>query len=108
LTSLFSSSGYQVDSFADGAAALNSAMTGDYQGIVLDLKMPHLDGLEFLRKISKTTGSPPCPVIIFSSAEYEYAREEAIRLGAAAFIKKDELDSSHLLAAVAQIINQPS
>ena len=40
---------YLVDTVADGAEALAYAQNGDYDGIILDVMMPKMDGLEVLR-----------------------------------------------------------
>ena len=43
--------GYNVDLAYDGGAALDCALSADYDGIVLDVMMPVLDGLEVLSRL---------------------------------------------------------
>lgn len=47
---LLSSEGYQVDTAADGVAALARMEAAGYDIIVLDINMPRLDGIDFYRK----------------------------------------------------------
>ena len=42
---------YLVDTVADGAEALAYAQNGDYDGIILDVMMPKMDGLEVLSRL---------------------------------------------------------
>lgn len=105
LVSIFTTAGFSVDAYADGESGLNSALSGSYSAILLDLKMPQIDGLEFLKRLKKSNKlTLNGPIIIFSSADYQYARDEALRLGAVAFIMKDEYQSKELVDKVKQII----
>lgn len=42
---------YSVDAVYDGRAALDWAMTGNYDGILLDLMMPEMNGLDVLKEL---------------------------------------------------------
>lgn len=48
---ILAKSGYSVDTVEDGEAALEYVRTGDYDGLLLDLMMPRMDGIEVLRKL---------------------------------------------------------
>jgi DNA-binding response OmpR family regulator len=57
--------GHEVDAFYDGAPALDAVYTKDYHLLLLDIKMPNLDGyrlMQHLQKIKCTT-----PIIIITS-----------------------------------------
>jgi len=106
LVSIFTSAGFTVDAYADGESGLNSALTGGYSAVLLDLKMPQIDGLEFLKRLQTSKKlTLNGPIIIFSSVDYQYARDQALRLGATAFIMKDEYQSKELIEKVQQIIS---
>ena len=50
---------YMVDAVYNGTDALDYALTGDYDGIVLDVMMPGLDGLQVLQALrEKGIGTP--------------------------------------------------
>ena len=48
LTVILNHSRYQVDAVEDGNKALDYALAGTYDGIVLDIMMPGLDGVQVL------------------------------------------------------------
>lgn len=51
LKAILERAGYTVDAVNDGKAALDCLDTGSYDGAVLDIMMPVLDGLEVLRQL---------------------------------------------------------
>jgi DNA-binding response OmpR family regulator len=79
--------GYQVDEAADGQAGLDRFHDGpEYDAVVLDQKMPGLDGLETLRRI-KEHAPDACVVMVTAFASIELA-VDAMRLGATDFLRK--------------------
>src|SRR5579871_3854044 len=72
--------GHEVRIAASGTAAL--AMLGDERvdGVLLDLRMPGVDGLETLRRIRQ--GSHPPPVTVLTAHATAANTIEAMRLGA--------------------------
>jgi two-component system, OmpR family, response regulator ChvI len=80
--------GYQPLCFGDPQAALAVALDGSagVAACVLDLDLPGLDGLEFLRALAAAGRALP---VIFVTAHSEHVyEEEALRLGAADFVDK--------------------
>lgn len=47
---------YTVDAVFDGEEALDYATIGEYDGIILDIMMPKMSGLEVLQKLRNRTG----------------------------------------------------
>lgn len=102
---IFSSAGYTVTEAANGQAGLNAAIQGGFDAIICDLKMPIMDGMTFLSSLQQhPPAAPNGPIIIYSNFIYEYAKDEAIRRGATAFIAKDTLGTGELVAEVEKII----
>ena len=78
----------------DGEQALERLARGRFapggppQLVLLDLKMPRMDGLEVLRRIRADEGARRLPVVVLTSSENQEDREEALRLGATWFVCK--------------------
>ena len=61
----------EVKGVSDGIEALDEAMSGSYDALVLDVSVPHMDGLEVAKKIRSANRKIPI-VIISSHTEQEY------------------------------------
>lgn len=59
LTAILKHSGYTVDAVYDGQDALDYALIGGYDGLVLDIMMPRLDGWEVLKRVRAKGISTP-------------------------------------------------
>lgn len=77
----------------DGARALELIETIDPDVVLLDVKMPNMDGLSALRELE--TRNPNLPVLVFSMYDDPAYVEQAISSGAAGYllktVSKDEL-----------------
>jgi CheY-like chemotaxis protein len=81
------SSGYQVDEAGGGDAGLARLRDGGaYDAIILDQKMPGLDGLQTLRLIRERTPDA-CVLMVTAYASIELA-VDAMKLGATDFLRK--------------------
>lgn len=56
--------------------------------ILLDLKMPRMDGLEFLRRIRADDKTMLLPVVVFTTSNEESDKRESYKLGANSYIPK--------------------
>ena len=79
--------GYRVDVAANAAAARASLAEATPDLVLLDIWMPHIDGMALLREWSQGTGLP-CPVVMMSGHGNVETAVEATRLGAYDFIEK--------------------
>ena len=70
----------------DGESALNLINEDEPEVIIVDLKMPGVDGLEVLRKVKKTR--PEIEVIILTGHGHEEDRQLCMELGAFAYLQK--------------------
>ncbi|MCS7303865.1 MAG: sigma-54 dependent transcriptional regulator [Thermoguttaceae bacterium] len=83
---ILSGEGHEVVVFENALAGFQAALNGQYDLILLDLVMPGLDGIKFLRQL-KTAGITSPVVIITGYATVESA-VEAMKQGAADYISK--------------------
>ena len=72
--------------------------------LVLDLKMPRVDGFEMLRKMQEEHGRGSVPVIMFSGKVDEETASRAAREGAQAFIGKP-FDPQALIESTKQLLS---
>lgn len=83
--------GWSVDEAADGRQALAKAENGGYDLIVLDLRMPVMDGFAAARAIrrhERETGAPPIPLVALSAGATVADRRQAELAGFTTFLAK--------------------
>lgn len=73
--------------FGDGQSR-RPAMSALPRVVLLDLKLPKVDGLEILRRIKETPATRKVPVVVLTSSREDCDLEEAYRLGVNSFIVK--------------------
>ena len=78
--------GYEVEASSNGEEGLQKATASPFDHILCDIRMPHMDGLEFLREIKKTGGQ--AAVIMMSAYGTMDTAIEAMKLGAYDYISK--------------------
>ena len=82
---LLEAEGFQVKTYADGAAALEGLNQTPPDMAIFDIKMPRMDGMELLNRIRKTQ---QFPVIFLTSKDEEIDEVLGLRMGADDFIRK--------------------
>lgn len=97
LTEILSFEGYKVDEAADGEEGLKCFKDKTYDVVLCDIKMPKLDGIEFLQKA--TEHNPDVPVIMISGHGNIETAVEAVKKGAYDFIQKPP-DLNRLLVTI--------
>ncbi len=103
LKHIFESNKYMVDAVANGIDAQVYAETGEYDGIVLDIMMPGMDGIEVLKKIREHGISTP---VLFLTAKTEIAeRVEGLDAGADDYLPKP-FSTQELLARVRAMLRR--
>ena len=79
------SEGFFVDKYQDGEQGLNGIKRRPPDLLVLDIKMPKLDGMEVLERLRKQSN---LPVIFLTSKDDEVDEALGLRIGADDYIKK--------------------
>ena len=85
LKHIFGKNKYAVDTVSNGVDALTYAETEEYDGIVLDIMMPGIDGYEVCKQLRLKTKRP---VIFMSALSQEENQLMAYQLGADDYIIK--------------------
>jgi CheY-like chemotaxis protein len=75
------------------------------QLVLLDLKMPRMDGLELLRRIRADEATAALPLVVLTSSERPEDREAAVAAGATWFVCKP-LDGRRFRAEVQQLADR--
>ena len=78
--------GYEVADAATGAQALEMVEVDGPEVVLLDIKMPHMDGLEVLAELHRR--QPGLPVVMISGHGTIATAVQATRLGAFDFMDK--------------------
>ncbi len=86
LTEILSYEGYKIDEAGDGEEGLKKFSEKAYDVVLCDIKMPKIDGIEFLEK-SKLV-NPDVPVIMISGHGNIDTAVEAVKKGAFDYISK--------------------
>ena len=58
------------------------------QVVLLDLKMPRMDGLEFLQRLRSTERTRLLPVVVLTTSSEDRDRVESYKLGANSYVRK--------------------
>ena len=79
------SEGYRVQTYTDGASALDGFQAAAPDLAILDIKMPRMDGMELLRRLRQRS---ELPVIFLTSKDEEIDELFGLKMGADDFIRK--------------------
>jgi CheY-like chemotaxis protein len=93
---------YNIQIASNGLEGLEQIKKDKPDLIVLDLMMPELDGISFLKKIQAESGTLPIPVLIFSNMSEIDKISEGIALGVKGYVVK----SQESLASIAEHIER--
>jgi two-component system, OmpR family, response regulator ChvI len=77
--------GYKVETYTDGASALDGLVARPPQLAIFDIKMPRMDGMELLRRLRQKSD---LPVIFLTSKDEEIDELFGLKMGADDFITK--------------------
>src|SRR6478752_8087054 len=77
--------GYKVETYTDGASALDGLLQRPPQLAIFDIKMPRMDGMELLRRLRQKSD---LPVIFLTSKDEEIDQLFGLKMGADDFIRK--------------------
>ena len=97
--------GYDVAIAYDGQAGLAAARECRPDAIMLDIRMPVMDGLTVLARLSESANTKGIPVVVLSANVAETARRQALDLGARYFLAKP-YDAAKIVQALQSVLNR--
>ena len=95
--------GHEVVEAEHGRDALSKLTGSVFDCIVLDINMPEMNGLEFLTARKYKPEIAKIPVIVLTTQDEDAMRDQAMELGADAFLGKP-FQKEDLLAAVKKLL----
>ncbi len=105
LESVLGNGGHRVTTAHDGAKAVQAFIAAPFDVIVMDVHMPHTDGLEATRQIrayEKAHAKLPTPIIALTASVQEQDRVAALNAGMDGFASKP-VDVAQLMAEIARV-----
>lgn len=103
LTALFEHNKYSVDAVTNGKDACDYGISGNYDGIVMDIMMPEMDGLEVLKYLRKE--NVHTPVLLLTAKGDIEDRVNGLDAGADDYLTKP-FAASELLARVRAMLRR--
>ena len=97
--------GHRIDTAADGEQALARLGANAYEGVVLDLGLPKVDGLTVLRRLRQRL--PALPVLILTARDGIEDRVEGLNAGADDYLTKP-FNRDELLARLQSMLRRAS
>jgi DNA-binding response OmpR family regulator len=98
--------GFKVDSFNDPQEALSKFKPGLYDLIILDIKMPKMDGFELYHEIKKKDNNAKVCFLTASELYYEeFRKEEYCALDRNLFIQKP-IDNEDLVKEINKMLKK--
>jgi len=98
--------GFEVDTFNDPQEALSKFKPGSYDLVILDIKMPKMDGFELYHKIKKKDINANICFLTASELYYEeFRKKEYYALDKSMFIRKP-IDNEELVKEINKMIKK--
>jgi two-component system chemotaxis sensor kinase CheA len=98
--------GYETDLAHDGAEAFDLLHEKEWDLLITDVDMPHVDGFELTARVRADERLRDIPVIIVTGRDSIDDRRRGFEVGADAYVLKREFDQVQLLDTVRQLIGR--
>lgn len=102
LTAILEHSGYSVDAVYNGKDAVEYLETGEYDGVILDIMMPVMDGLEVCKQVRKMSD---LPIIMLTAKDEDDDRILGLEIGADDYITKP-FNSREVVARIKAVLRR--
>ncbi len=102
LNAVLKFSGHRVLEKGSAEQALEQIRASQPEMVLIDLKLPGMDGFTLARLLKSDSGTRHIPIVAITAAPEKFSREEAIVAGCDAFVTKP-IDTRKLPAEVAAL-----
>jgi DNA-binding response OmpR family regulator len=103
VTEFLVGAGHAVTRFSDSTVALQEILRTPPDGVIVDIMMPKLDGLQLCRELRASPALQGTKIIVLSSKSFDYDRRRAAEFGADAYLTKP-VERDALLGRVRALI----
>lgn len=100
--------GYETEVAVDGVDAWNHLRVNDFDLVITDIDMPHMDGIELVVHIKESDDYHNMPVIIVSYKDREEDKTRGLDAGADYYLTKGSFHTQTLIDAVEDLIGGPT
>lgn len=102
----FRSEGWQIDGFATGKEGLAAIYQNHYALLLLDMMLPDTNGILILKELKSNPTTKDLKVIILTNLGQESVQNEAIQLGALAYLIKLSYTPDEIIREVRKYVGQ--
>jgi FixJ family two-component response regulator len=102
---LIRSVGYRAEAFGSAREFLDSGRAANTACLILDVRMPSMDGLELQRRLASS--DPPIPIVFITARASDEEERRALRAGAVAFLRKP-VGKDALLRVLGAVLEKPT
>lgn len=99
---------HKVFSAYNGQEALDNFAKQQPDLVLLDLRMPKLNGVEFLKKLNPSKNYPKVHIIVFSNFDDQKEIDEAFKYGATKYLLKAWSSPGDLIKVITQTLAKES
>jgi CheY-like chemotaxis protein len=104
LADILRDEGFEVSTAASGEEAVAMCGKNEYGVVLMDVRMPGIDGMEAFRRIRRERRS--VPVVMMSAYTVDHLLNDALKEGVVAFVQKP-LDAAKVLFMMHSLANRP-
>lgn len=104
----FEQTGMTADVAGGGREGLSKAKEKKYDGILLDIMMPDLNGLDVLKSLKQDPATKDIPVIFLTNMGQENVVKQGMELGAIGYMIKSSYTPDQLIKKVTELLNEHS
>ncbi|WP_020410028.1 hybrid sensor histidine kinase/response regulator [Hahella ganghwensis] len=104
MKTILENAGYEVRTANDGMEAWTQLRQNEFDLLVSDIEMPHMDGFTLTEKVRRYRSLSGLPVVLVTALQSPEDQERGLEAGANAYILKSSFDQVNLLTTIRQLL----